>query len=73
MYTVMFYYSDKSFQEYNHITRIEYYDVVDHVVTGDEISTHQFPIQYDKHLFSEKTNYTVSATNVKSIAITKED
>lgn len=72
MYTMMFIYTDKTFQEYQHIVKAQYSTFDDYVVEGDKILTHDFPLNADILLFSENKSYKISSKNLKSIEITKE-
>ena len=74
MYTFMFYYENNTFQEFDHIIRVEYVNVIDEVtVSKDEILKHNFPVNYDMHLFSENANHTASSNKLRTISVTKED
>lgn len=72
MYTFSFTYSDKRVAKFDHINEVQYSYFEDTVVKGDDILHHQFPLNCNLHLYSEKTNHTVSSTNLTSITVTKE-
>lgn len=74
MYTFMFLYENNTFQEFEHIIRVEYVNAIDEVtVSTDEILKHNFPVNYGIHLFSENANHTASSKNLRTISVTKED
>lgn len=66
--------SKKSIRTYEHINKITYSDMVDDVVMeGDDILTHQFPINFDLHLYSETGSYTISSDVIGTFEINKEN
>ena len=65
--------SKKSVRTYEHITKITYSDLVDDVVVENaDILTHQFPIDYELHLYSETGNYVISPDVIGTFEIEKE-
>ncbi len=66
--------SKKLVRTYEHISKITYSDMVDDVVVeGDDILTHQFPINFDMHLYSETGSYSISSDIIGAFEIEKEN
>lgn len=73
MYTFKFIYTDKTYQSYNNIVKVEYSTYhMPVTLTGEEVFSHDYPLSYDLHLFSENKNYKVSHEGLKSIEVEKE-
>ena len=73
MFTITFNFSGKETKEYQHITKVKYFNVVsDTEVVGDDIFTHDFPLSADMQLFSENKTYKISSNGLKSIEVEKE-
>jgi len=74
MFKFQFIYNDKSYQEFEHITKVKYFNAIDDVVVSEnEILEHDFPVSCDMHLYAEGANYSASCKGLKFISITKED
>lgn len=66
--------SKKSVRTYEHINKITYSDMVDDVVVENEkILTHDFPLDFTLHLYSESGNYAISPDVIGTFEIVKED
>ncbi|RHV91239.1 hypothetical protein DXA96_03480 [Lachnospiraceae bacterium OF09-33XD] len=75
MYTVTVYdKSKKMFRIYRSIHSIKYFDLVDDWVTvsGDAISSHQFPMNCTYQLLSETANYNIGKDIVGCIEVEME-
>lgn len=73
MYFISFKFNDGHYEEFEHITKVEYATVANQVsVSGDDIFNHKFPLDYNMHLFSEKANYLLSHKGIARIDIEKE-
>lgn len=65
--------SKKTVRTYEHITKITYSDLIDDVVVESaDILTHQFPIDYELHLYSATGNYVISPDVIGTLEIKKE-
>ena len=74
MYTMKFKYSGSHYQDYAHIEKVEYNSGAGIVsVTGDNILSQEYPLDYDLHLFAELKSYKVPHNCLKAIEITKEN
>lgn len=75
MYTVTVYdKSKKIFRTYRSIHSIKYFDLVDDWVTvsGEAISSHQFPMNCTYQLLSETANYNIGQDIVGCIEVEME-
>lgn len=73
MHTFRIQYEDNSYQSFEHIIRVQYFDFDEYVtVQGDEILQHNFPIGKDMYLFAENAKYSASGKNAKFIYVFKE-
>ena len=73
-YTFKFFYENNSYQEFEHIIKVEYSIAgMAFTVMENEILQHHYPTGRDMHLFARDASYTASGKNVKSISVTKED
>lgn len=75
MYHVLVVYADKSFTEYSHINKIEFYEASAYkTLEGDAITSHRYLLgNMIYHLFSEDGVSTVSVHNAVSFEIRKEN
>ena len=73
MYKFQFLYENKSFQEFEHISKVKYSKFSDFEISESEILEHNFPIGPDMHLFAKDASYTASGKNLKSISVFKEE
>lgn len=74
MYTFKFFYENNSYQEFEHIIKVEYSIVgMAFTVMGDEILQHHYPTGRDMHLFAKDASYTASGKNVKFISVVRAE
>lgn len=65
--------SKKIIRTYEHINKITYSDYIDDVVvSGEEMLTHCFPLDYTLRLYSSTGNYVVSGDIIGALEIEKE-
>lgn len=73
MYTLKFIYSGGHCHHYTHITKVEYRSNTGLIsVSGDDILTKDYPLNFDLHLVSILRSYNVPHICLKSIEATKE-
>lgn len=74
MYTFEFTYTDKSYQCFEHIEKVEYTGITGDTIakSGDELLSYKFPLSRDLHLFAKDASYMVSSKGIKFISVSKE-
>ena len=73
MYTMRFKYSGSHYQDYTHIAKVEYNSDTGLIsVSGDNILSQDYPLNFDLHLFAELKSYKIPHNCLKSIEVTKE-
>lgn len=75
--TVIIYDKDHNiYDSFNNINKITYtvpwYQPKKIEVEGDELLTHEFPTNYDLHLFSPNSSYTINRHLLYDIRIVKD-
>ncbi|WP_407311003.1 hypothetical protein [Desulfosporosinus sp. SB140] len=75
MFKFQFVYGDKSYLEFENITKVKYADIIGEeiIVLENEILEHKFPLNADLYLFSKNSNNTASCNNLKTISVIKEE
>lgn len=74
MYSFTFHYENDINRLFQHIVKAQYY-LGSRLITvsGDELSSHCFPLKSGLHIFSESANYSVSGNQLRFIDIVKEN
>jgi len=74
MYSFTFYYEDGSNHLFEHIIKAKYSNGSKAInVSGDELSTHCFPIGRTIYIFSDSANYSINGNQLRFIAVLKEN
>lgn len=74
MYHVIVTYADKSFRQFYHVNKIEFYDAETYqTLEGDSITSYRYMLgNCVYHLFSEDGAATVSVNNAIAFEVSKE-
>lgn len=74
MYTFKIQNKDGITQEYNHIIKAYYFEVVsEYNLEGEGIFNHPYSTDYDLHLYSDNSAFTISKSEISIIEVIKED